>query len=84
VGIGGKFIDTGDTDEGGLPLLDFAVVGRSDLFGSTLAFAKALKRGTRSDPCGSGSANVDEFCVTHLPNELFAVIGLKIASFSAE
>jgi hypothetical protein len=84
VGIGGKFIDTGDTDEGGLPLLDFEVGGRSDLLWSTRALAKALNRGVRLEPGASGSPNVDEFCDTHLPKELFGVVELRRASFSAE
>jgi hypothetical protein len=84
VGIGGKFIDTGDTDDGGLPLLDFAVGGRSGLLGSPLALAKALKRGVRTELVESVSPNVDEFCVTHFPSELFTALGLKSASFSTE
>ena len=67
VGIGGKFMETGDTDEGGLPLLDLLVVGRS-LFGSIFACEKAWKIGIRMQSSGSGSAKVDEFCVTHLPS----------------
>jgi hypothetical protein len=84
VGIGGKFIETGDTDDGGLPLFDLPVGGRSGLAESTLALAKALKRGVRIELAGSASPNVDEFCVTHLPRELFTVRGLKVGSFSAE
>jgi len=84
VGIGGKLIEIGDTDEGGLPLFDLPVGGRSGLVGSTLALAKALKRGVRTELEASPSPNVDEFCVTHLPRELCTVSGLKVGSFSAE
>src|SRR6187551_3013983 len=69
VGIGGKFIEMGETDDGGLPLPDFPVGGRSGLLGSSFAFAKALKSGAWRPSTAPTLPNVDEFCVTHFPRE---------------
>lgn len=84
VGMGGKFIEIGDTDDGGLPLLDLLVGGRSDLLWSTLAWEKALNTGGRTLSAASGSPKDDEFCATHFPRELGGVIWLKSVPFSAE
>jgi hypothetical protein len=45
VGIGGKFIETGETEDCGLVLLDLLVVGRSDLLLSRRELVNALKIG---------------------------------------
>jgi hypothetical protein len=82
--MGGKFMEIGDTDDGGLPFPDLPVGGRSGLLWSSLAWEKALNTGARMPLAESGSPNVEEFCVTHFPRKLGGVLELKSDSFSAE
>lgn len=60
-GRGGKLPDTGDSDGGGLALLDLAVEGRSTLVWSFFDCKNALNTVTFLDAFSSGSPNVVEF-----------------------
>ena len=81
-GIGGKFTETGETDDWGLVLFDLLVAGRSDVPG--LECVKALKTGVTMASGGSGSPKEDEFCTTHFPRVLAGGFSLKSDPFSAE
>jgi hypothetical protein len=85
VGIGGKLVETGDTEDWGLvPALDLLVVGLSDLLLSVGATAKALKIGGRATLGGSGSPNAVELWVTHFPRALAGALGVNSEAFSDE
>jgi hypothetical protein len=60
-GRGGKLPDTGDSDGGGLALLDLDVEGRSTLVWSFLDCKNALNTVTFLAAFSSGSPNVVEF-----------------------
>jgi len=83
-GIGGKFIDMGETDDGGLVRVDLLVPGRSDLLLSVLACEKALKTGGLIFPASSSSPKAAEFCAAHLPRVLSGGMGENMAWSSAE
>jgi hypothetical protein len=84
VGMGGKFVETGDTDDCGLVLLDLLVVGRSDLLLSSRELVNALNTGVYTCVGGSGSPKLDEFCDTHFPRVLFGASEVKRLPFSLE
>jgi hypothetical protein len=61
VGSGGKFPETGESELGGLVLLDLLVEGLSTLLWSFLDCKNALKTELFCAETGSGSPNVVEF-----------------------
>jgi hypothetical protein len=65
-GRGGKLPDTGDTDGGGLALLDLDVEGRSTRVWSFFDCKNALKTVALFAAVPSGSPNVVEFWLTYL------------------
>jgi hypothetical protein len=69
-GRGGKLPDTGDTDGGGLALLDFDVEGRSTRVWSFFDCKNALKTVTLFVAFSSGSPKVVEFWFTYLASVL--------------
>jgi hypothetical protein len=76
--------ETGETELGGLVLLDLLVDGLSTRLWSFFDCKKALKTKGLFADAGSGSPNVVEFWLTYLASELCGEFWVKIASFSDE
>ena len=66
----GKCPDIGETEFGGLVLLDRLVVGLSTRLWSFFDCKKALKTDALLEAAGSGSPKVAEFWPTNFPSEL--------------
>ena len=85
VGKGGKFPDTGETDEGGLALVeDLLVEGLSTRLWSFFVCKNELKTKALLEATGSGSPKVVEFWPTYFASELGGAFWVKVASFSDE
>lgn len=84
MGMGGKFIDMGEIDDGGLFLLDLDVGGCFILEGLSLVWVKVLNNGVWMYFGGFGLVKVDEFCDIYLFSEFFIGRGLNSVLFFVE